>query len=134
HGRLERGVELIGKPFTIDQLAQRVRAMLDARTRARVLLVEDDELVRSLAREILEAAGFAVEEAVSLADARGKTADEARLREYAAVIVDLGLPDGSGEQLARPLRERRPALPLVILSGDVESGIRAAFPDDPHAY
>ncbi len=133
-GRLEPGVELIGKPFTVPAVAQRVRSMLDKRPRPRVLLVEDDELVRSLAVEILEMSHFLVDEAVSLADARSKTGSDPQLDAYAAVIADLGLPDGSGEALVQPLRLRRPSLPIVILSGDTESGIRVAFADDPHTH
>ncbi|MEI2416458.1 response regulator [Orrella sp. JC864] len=132
NGRLEPGVALISKPYTVSALAQRVRAMLDCRPRPRVLLVEDDELVRSLAVEILEMADLAVEEAVTLAEARGKTGTDPQLERFAAIVVDLGLPDGSGEDLAQSLRRRRPALPIVILSGDTESGIRAAFANDPY--
>lgn len=78
----------------------------------RVLLVEDDaELGRRLG-ERLHAAGFAVD--------RASTVDEARhwpeLERMDAIILDLGLPDGDGMELLRGWRAARLACPILILT------------------
>ncbi len=121
NGRLERGVELLSKPFSLPELSQRVRRILDQRQTLRVLLVEEDEMIRALGAELLEQHGYDVVQAASLAEARQRI-EAVSVERLDMAIIDLGLPDGSGAQLARPLRDRRPGLPILILSGDVDSG------------
>lgn len=95
----------------------------------RVLIVEDELLVRMFAVDALEDAGFDVEQA--------GTADEAvnASRQLGAgldaIIVDLGLPDRSGDELAAELRLLRADLPIVIASGRTEREIRERFSGDP---
>jgi len=77
--------------------------VLDARSRpARILLVEDEALVRMLAIEYLEEAGYRVEPAVSAMDAMNKV----RLLQgdIDGAIVDVGLPDRKGDALVSELR------------------------------
>lgn len=85
----------------------------------RLLLVEDEgRLAESLARGLRHAA-HAVDVAASLAEARRK----ARLESYDAILLDLGLPDGSGLQLAREPRAAGAAMPILVLTA------RDAVPD-----
>jgi hypothetical protein len=89
-GRLDPGVHLITKPFTFEALAVKLRDILDERAGPlRVLLVEDEALVRMLAIEYLEAAGYKVEPASSSVEAMNK----ARLFSLDAAVVDLVLSD-----------------------------------------
>ncbi len=125
-GRLDPGLHLITKPFTRQALAAKLREVLDqTRPTPRILIVEDDMLVRMVAVEVLSEAGFEVEEAAS--------ADEAvnRLRTsphgFDAAILDFGLPDRRADQLALELRALRPHLPLVIASGYDEGDMRRRF-------
>ena len=68
--------------------------------RATVLVVEDERKIRGLVRPYLEHAGFAVIEA-----ANGQDALEAANRTHPdAVVLDLMLPDITGEEVARSLR------------------------------
>lgn len=96
----------------------------------RLLVVEDDpELGRRLA-ERLRAADFAVELAVSRAEAEAWP-DVDRM---AAVILDLGLPDGSGLDLLRQWRDRRLETPILILTArgswqDKVEGLNAGADD-----
>ena len=86
----------------------------------RVLLVEDDAVLRTFLADNLTADGFAPLEAESVADAL-------RLLEYAPpdlVLIDLGLPDGSGLDLIARVRAADglasrldPAMPLIVLTG-----------------
>jgi two-component system KDP operon response regulator KdpE len=77
----------------------------------RILVVDDEPPIRRLLRTGLTAAGYEVIEA-----ADGRAALEMLSREPALVILDLGLPDIEGRVLLRQIRERREAIPVVILS------------------
>jgi CheY-like chemotaxis protein len=59
-GRLDEGVELLSKPFTFVELANRIRELLDCHDPedARVLLVDDEVLLRTLLVDVLGAAGL----------------------------------------------------------------------------
>lgn len=78
----------------------------------RILLVEDDpELGRRLS-ERLSRAGFAVDLASSAADARHWPDISA----LAAIILDLGLPDGDGADLLIHWRKQKETVPILILT------------------
>ncbi|MEC9405863.1 MAG: response regulator transcription factor [Pseudomonadota bacterium] len=78
----------------------------------RILVVDDEPALRLGLCEQLQAAGFDVESA--------GTADEAdtwvRAAALAAVVLDLGLPDGDGLDLIRQWRHRGLQLPVLVLS------------------
>jgi signal transduction histidine kinase/ActR/RegA family two-component response regulator len=82
--------------------------------RQQVLLVDDEPLVRTVLAEGLAAHGFAVRaagsgaEALDLLDA-GEAVD--------AMVTDLSMPAMDGLALIREARERRPALPCLLLTG-----------------
>ena len=129
-GRLDPGVQLITKPFTYADLAAKLREVLDAELApACVLVVEDEPLVRMVAADLLDALGFLPEEAGSATEALSKL----RLAQtrIAAVIVDIGLPDRRGDDLAAELRAMDPHLPIVIASGYGDNGLKARFQGDP---
>jgi CheY-like chemotaxis protein len=125
-GRLDPGVQLLTKPFTYEALAERLRDILDAgAAAARILLVEDEMLIQMLAAEYLEELGFAAELAGSAAAARSKLA--LLKGEVAAVVLDIGLPDASGDVLVAELRAVYPDLRIVIASGHSEHALRERF-------
>ncbi len=80
-----------------------------------VLLVEDDEVVRTGMRFALESAAILVAEADTVSSALR------RFHEIHAdvVVIDLHLPDGTGYDLAKWLWRHHPRLPLVIISTDL---------------
>lgn len=96
----------------------------------RLLVVEDDpELGRRLT-ERLRAADFAVE----LATCRSDAEDWPDVDRMAAVILDLGLPDGTGLDLLRHWRDRRLETPILILTArgswqDKVEGLNAGADD-----
>jgi PAS domain S-box-containing protein len=134
-GRLDEGVELLSKPYTREQLARRVRHMLgnrlprnavaseSAATPAaaaekpaplRVLVLEDDALIRMSICEMLESRGHAVFEAGDGNEA---------LRVHGAnridvLLADVGLPGMSGVEVAEMMREAQPELPVIFATGD----------------
>jgi PAS domain S-box-containing protein len=86
----------------------------------RILLVEDNSAVRGLFQQILEHLGYEVR-------AAGSAEEAAALPGEAGVdllLTDLSLPGASGIELARTLRERWPALMVVVLSGYAGEDIR----------
>jgi CheY-like chemotaxis protein len=118
-GRLDPGVELLTKPFTRAQLGLRVREILD--TEAIVggdlgiaLVVEDEPLVRSYLNELLGDFGFEVLEA---ATAREGLAALERTPNITLAIVDIGLPDRNGLELASDLLMRSPQIRVLVASG-----------------
>jgi two-component system, OmpR family, KDP operon response regulator KdpE len=76
-----------------------------------VLVIEDEPGMRAVLRATLEASGYRVTEAESLA--RGEF--EARNRKPDVILLDLGLPDGDGGQLIRKIRQWSP-VPIIVLS------------------
>jgi DNA-binding response OmpR family regulator len=95
---------------------------------ARVLVVEDEPLIRIFIMDSLEDAGFAVEEAGSASEAMTKL--ESMQAACAAVIVDVGLPDRPGDILAAELRTAWPELPIIIASGHDKNEFARHFTAD----
>jgi DNA-binding NarL/FixJ family response regulator len=92
-----------------------------------VVLVEDEALVRTSVRRVLERSGFHVR--AEAATAREGIA--AALREQPEIcLVDVGLADASGTDVARQLSRRAPGIAVVMLSAsdghdDLIDAIRA---------
>jgi PAS domain S-box-containing protein len=84
-----------------------------------VLLVEDDNEVAALTREMLAGFGFKVIHAASSAAALGALANN---RSVDVVLSDIMMPGGmDGLELAREMRRRQPTLPIVLTTGYAES-------------
>jgi len=79
--------------------------------RFEVLIIDDEVQIRRLLRLMLEAAGYAVREA----DAGQIGLNEAAYRRPDVIILDLGLPDLSGVEVLKRLREWS-QVPVLILS------------------
>lgn len=77
-----------------------------------VLLVEDDDMLASALSRSLAEDGFDATRAPDAPAARLALSEHG----YAAVLLDLALPGGSGLQLLRGMRERFDTTPVVILT------------------
>ncbi|MGD2115312.1 MAG: response regulator [Acidobacteriota bacterium] len=89
----------------------------------RVLVVDDEQVVRFAFSRLLESWGWAVRTARSTSEALA-----AMEREPADLaIVDLRLPRGSGAELCAAIRNRWPATGLVAVSGHVGKEERASL-------
>jgi CheY-like chemotaxis protein len=93
------------------------------------LLVEDDVLIRMVTAEVLGDMGFRVEEAASAAEALGKVTLAADGIDIA--IIDVGLPDRKGDELATDLRAMFSKLPIALATGYSESSLTTHFASDP---
>jgi CheY-like chemotaxis protein len=125
HGRLDPGVELLSKPYSIEELARKLRSVLDAQRESasspapvpglrRVLVVEDDALVRLATVESLADLGLATAEAETGRQALGLLAAQ---EDIDLLITDVGLPDIDGHDPAIQARELRPGLKIILASG-----------------
>jgi signal transduction histidine kinase/ActR/RegA family two-component response regulator len=106
------------------KLASRPVIRSGQRREARVLLVDDEDLMVILSVQILEDAGF---------QTLGFSSPHQALQQLLAapesfdiLVTDLCMPELSGFELARLMREQRSELPVLFLSGNVGSEEMAA--------
>jgi DNA-binding NtrC family response regulator len=90
---------------------------------SRVLLVDDEESFRQIVGRELRRAGYHVDEAGTLDEARHELAQQS----YHVVLLDVRLPDGCGLDLLQDIKQSLPATQVVILTafGTVQEAIRA---------
>jgi DNA-binding NtrC family response regulator len=81
---------------------------------ATVLIVDDEALIRWSVAESLEAAGFAVDEAGTAAEALTRLGNGSG--PFAVVLLDLKLPDSSDLGLLRKIREVAPACRVILMT------------------
>ncbi len=79
----------------------------------RILIVEDQTEVREALRDLFVAAGYEVSVANDGYDAIEKAVSE----DYDVITMDVRMPGLNGIRATDLLRERRPSIPVVIISG-----------------
>jgi len=137
-GRLDPGLELLSKPYTREALARKIRHVLANRSQrsssqaaqdgrasqepasepracaaTTVLLVEDDEAIRSSTAAMVAELGYSVNEA---SDAMSALA-VLDAQPIDVLITDRGLPGLSGDDLARQALARSPGLAVIFATG-----------------
>ena len=156
-GRLDPGVQLLSKPYSREQLAKKIRYVLDNRepvkvssqpeatisepmpsadkhgARRRILLVEDNDLIRMASTDMLEELGCDVVETGSAEDALIALEQGG----IDIVVSDLGLPGMSGEEFCREVRRRWPQIGIVFATGmnhgpELDDPTRTALLPKPH--
>lgn len=143
-GRLDPGVELLGKPYTRETLARRVRKVIDMKASAAqvtqpaaaavdnhlplsrtasmsIVLIEDESDIRETTHALLEHLGHQVRAA-----ANGPEGIELLNDDTDLLITDLGLPCIPGDEVARRALERVPNITVVFATG---LGIVAGWPE-----
>ena len=80
-----------------------------------ILLVEDEELVRSLERKVLEASGYTVLEAHNVSHALELAQSHHGIIDL--LLTDVVMPQLSGRELAERLTVRRPEMKILYASG-----------------
>lgn len=81
--------------------------------RGRILVVDDEQLVRELLQDILVNLGFEV-----VAVSNGVEGVQAFVNtHFDAVFTDLGMPGMSGWELARSIREHDSTVPIAVVTG-----------------
>ena len=89
----------------------------------RILIVDDEEKLRSLLARIISLDGFEVLQSADCKSAL-KTLE---LREVDVVLCDVKLPDGSGLDLAKKIKERFNQCEIILLTafGNIPDGVQA---------
>ncbi|XXF80738.1 diguanylate cyclase [Myxococcaceae bacterium GXIMD 01537] len=90
---------------------------------ARILLVDDEKVARTLYGDYLTAAGHTVAAVRRLSEAREALAAD----RYDAVVTDLILPEGDGMEMLRHVKERYPSIEVIVITAldKVDPAVRA---------
>jgi signal transduction histidine kinase/CheY-like chemotaxis protein len=94
----------------------------------RVLVVDDDVMVRTVARRLLQSFGLTVVEAATGREAIDRFARERDAID--AILLDLTMPEIGGAEVFREVHAIRPDVPVVLMSGYHEDEAGAAFDGD----
>jgi CheY-like chemotaxis protein len=102
-------------PATLKTETPKLAAVRGAET---ILLVEDDDMVRTLVRETMENSGYRVLEASDPLEARARAANCRSAIQL--LITDVVMPKSSGPELAKELLGIFPGLKVLYMSGYTE--------------
>lgn len=96
----------------------------------RILVIEDSEELAKLLTKGLQSAGFEIDTVANVSDGQSVLSTT----RYAALILDLGLPDGDGFTILRELRHRKDPIPVLVLTArggvhDRVAGLRGGADD-----
>jgi CheY-like chemotaxis protein len=130
NGKLDDDVALLSKPYRREDLARKIRTMLNAKRttatdtasdpasasgeRPKVLVVEDIVLIRMTTVEMVEELGFPTAEANDGAEALSILQTNP---DIGILLTDLGLPGMTGRQLMEEALRLNPKLKVIIASG-----------------
>jgi len=92
-----------------------------AEIRANILVVDDEEIIRSLFKKTLEELGHKV----VAAETGLKGLELVKQRDFAMVFLDLKMPGMDGAELFRQIKTIRPLLPVIIITGYPDSNVMA---------
>lgn len=104
-----RDAEFQRPPITLSKESARTSP---GTTSERILVVEDDHAVQKALKRLFETEGFEIE-----ISSDGKSALEAfRRTTPSAIVLDLRLPQMSGRDVCREIKQQSPAVPIIVLS------------------
>ncbi len=92
----------------------------------RILVVEDEPAIRQLVQRVLQKEGLAVKLGANPREGEDAIAGE----EFALLLTDLRLPDGSGTETIRRFKTRFPQAPVLIMTGSLTPEERLAQVND----
>ena len=83
----------------------------------KVLVVDDEDLVRNAVRRALASRGWDVLEARNGTEALAHSGRQ----DLDALVCDLKMPDMRGEEVIKTFKTARPSLPVIVITGSVSS-------------
>jgi CheY-like chemotaxis protein len=92
-------------------------------TRVRVLVVDDDPLMRTLIGDVLESTGYHPIEAQNGREA----SSTCRQQNVSLVIMDLVMPEREGIETIQEIRRDYPVLPIIAMSGAFEGAFEGTM-------
>jgi CheY-like chemotaxis protein len=87
-----------------------------------VLVIDDDQVMRDLMADWLEAAGYRVLKSGGCEEAMVQV----KLHQPAVVVTDMFMPGPCGEEAIAQIRQAAPGVAIVAVSGNFDSGNRCA--------
>jgi CheY-like chemotaxis protein len=130
NGKLDEDALLLSKPYRREDLARKLRTMLDqrrdalngaaaaeaaaAKDKTKVLVVEDIALIRMTTVEMVEEIGFAAAEAGTGPEALSILESDGGI---GVLLTDLGLPGMDGRELVENALRLKPDLKVIVVSG-----------------
>jgi CBS domain-containing protein/CheY-like chemotaxis protein len=117
---VERGSSSASEPERWTVRPKRANAV------GRLLLVEDDKDIRDVLAAMLAEGGYEVTEAGTRAEAQ----DRLRERIFSLLVTDVGLPDGSGADLARAVAAA--GTPSLVITGNGNEAQRLELHGQPY--
>ena len=96
-----------------------------------VLVIDDDDAILRLMQVFLEDAGFEV--TTVLGGRAGTEAVRRTPERFDGVVLDLVMPDFSGARVFEEIRQIRPDLPVILVSGYAEEAARSLLGDGSSA-
>jgi len=97
-------------------------------TRATILVVDDEQMIRLLFKETLEELGHSV----ITAETGSEGLDLVKQKDFDLVFLDLKMPGMDGATLFRHIKAIKPRLPVTIITGYPDSGMmRRALAQGP---
>ncbi|MCC8402304.1 PAS domain S-box protein [Paraburkholderia sp. MMS20-SJTN17] len=121
-GKLDRGVQLLSKPYSRERLAQKIRQVFEAkdasagtkaRQASRVLVVEDEPESLEATCELIRMIGHEASPALDANIAR----QALRTGHFDVLLTDLRLPGMSGSDFAMEASRVDPSIRVIIASG-----------------
>ena len=110
----EKGVPAVAQDVPdLASLATTATSGSDERRRTRLLVVDDEDFVRELLREILEGENCDVHVAESGSEALALFSES----RFDGVFTDVGMPGMSGWELAREIRQINTRIPIAVITG-----------------
>lgn len=88
-----------------------------------ILIIDDEEKIRTLLSRIISLEGFEVSQASDLKNAKKRL----EMSEFDVVISDVKLPDGNGVEFSKIIKEKHPATEVILLTayGNIPDGVQA---------
>ncbi|RUY14580.1 response regulator, partial [Mesorhizobium sp. M7A.F.Ca.CA.004.12.1.1] len=77
-----------------------------------ILVVDDDREIRTLLQRYLDSQGFRVTAAADRRECEQRLGSG----QFDLIVLDVMLPDGSGLDICRGLRDRKPHTPIILLT------------------
>jgi len=87
----------------------------------KILLVEDEDMVRAVAERALARAGYQI---TACADGEEGLATIAKGESFDLVVSDVVMPGMDGPAMVRAIRQQRPDMPVLFMSGYAEENLR----------
>jgi PAS domain S-box-containing protein len=127
-GRLDRGIELLSKPYTREALARKIRYVLRSyqrrsiarplshesqRAASHILVIDDDRDLCFVMEEMLRAEGYKV----SVANDGEQGIKLQRKQPASLLITDIFMPNKEGVETIRDFRREFPDVPIIAMSG-----------------